>query len=119
MYPQITQITQINNKRAHIAKGIYVLLSDSWPFVPIHFLILRNRGRFLPSTYCLLPSAYCLLPSALCYLLTTRRGGEMADATHLKSVPRKRVRVRLPPPAPIFSITYEHSLILLKSRYGV
>src|SRR6185295_11372334 len=32
------------------------------------------------------------------------RGGEMADATDLKSVDRKVVWVRLPPSAPIFSI---------------
>jgi hypothetical protein len=33
-----------------------------------------------------------------------RRGGEMADATDLKSVDRKVVWVRLPPSAPIISI---------------
>ena len=36
--------------------------------------------------------------------------GEMADATDLKSVVRKDVRVRLPPPAPIISMTYKQSL---------
>ncbi len=36
---------------------------------------------------------------------TVRRGGEMADATDLKSVDRKVVWVRLPPSAPIISIT--------------
>ena len=36
----------------------------------------------------------------------TCRGGGMADATDLKSVDRKVVRVRLPPSAPIFSIVY-------------
>src|SRR2546422_11619714 len=33
--------------------------------------------------------------------------GEVPDATDLKFVPRKRVRVRLPPSAPIISITYK------------
>src|SRR5258708_35205932 len=49
----------------------------------------------------LLLAAHCLLPTALCYLLTLSRGGEMADATDLKSVDRKVVWVRLPPSAPI------------------
>ena len=62
---------------------------------------------------------HCLRPGALCYLLTPGRGGEMADATDLKFVPRKRVRVRLPPPAPIISIIYGYSYLNLKFRYGV
>jgi hypothetical protein len=35
-----------------------------------------------------------------CYFWRTCRGGGMADATDLKSVDRKVVRVRLPPSAP-------------------
>ena len=70
-------------------------------------IVTVDPSAYLPSAY--LPSAYllfgllafCLLPSALCYLLTTCRGGEMADATDLKSVDRKVVWVRLPPSAPI------------------
>ena len=34
---------------------------------------------------------------------SVRRGGEMADATDLKSVDRKVVWVRLPPSAPTFN----------------
>jgi hypothetical protein len=41
-----------------------------------------------------------------CDILTSRmsRGGEMADATDLKSVGSNPVRVRIPPSAPIISI---------------
>ena len=49
----------------------------------------------------------------------TCRGGGMADATDLKSVDRKVVRVRLPPSAPIGSITYRHSSFESEFRYGV
>jgi hypothetical protein len=51
--------------------------------------------------------------------LRTCRGGGMADATDLKSVDRKVVRVRLPPSAPIISISYRHSLTELNFHYGV
>ena len=43
----------------------------------------------------------------------------MADATDLKSVVRKGVRVRLPPSAPIISITYGSQFAELNFRYGV
>ena len=43
----------------------------------------------------------------------------MADATDLKSVDRKVVWVRLPPSAPIISISYEHLCSELNSRYEV
>ena len=43
----------------------------------------------------------------------------MADATDLKFVDRKVVRVRLPPPAPIISLTYRQPLITLTSHNGV
>src|SRR5258707_13094440 len=59
-------------------------------------------------------SACCLLPSAFRFVLSSAsrsRGGEMADATDLKSVDRKVVRVRLPPSAPSNSITYKLSSI--------
>src|SRR6185503_10832123 len=49
-------------------------------------------------TNCL--SRNCNADSSLCYLLPQSRGGGMADATDLKSVDRKVVRVRLPPSAP-------------------
>ena len=42
----------------------------------------------------------------------------MADATDLKSVVRKGVRVRLPPSAPIISITYKQWLMSLSSHNG-
>src|SRR5438552_13364739 len=64
---------------------------------------LASASCALLSAYCFLPpaSSFCLLPSVLCYLLTQRRGGEMADATDLKSVGSNPVRVRIPPSAPI------------------
>jgi prevent-host-death family protein len=44
----------------------------------------------------------------------------MADATDLKSVVRKDVRVRLPPSAPLESKAYERfTNLILNSRYGV
>ena len=48
-------------------------------------------------------TAYCSLPTAFWFMLSfeARRGGEMADATDLKSVDRKVVWVRLPPSAPM------------------
>ena len=52
----------------------------------------------------LLLDAHCSPPTALCYLLTNCRGGEMADATDLKSVDRKVVWVRLPPSAPNITV---------------
>ena len=53
-------------------------------------------------------AACCSLPTAFWFMLSfeARRGGEMADATDLKSVDRKVVWVRLPPSAPIISINY-------------
>ena len=54
------------------------------------------RGGLDPG--CWLKSTHVILP--IC------RGGGMADATDLKSVVRKDVRVRLPPSAPIISIAY-------------
>src|SRR5436189_3204571 len=65
-------------------------------------IALQHIGRLRLTAYCSLPTAYCCqLPSGLCYLLSRRRGGEMADATDLKSVDRKVVWVRLPPSAPL------------------
>src|SRR5690242_382578 len=62
----------------------------------------------VPPAYCLTPSAYCLLPTAHCFVAMLSfeacRGGEMADATDLKSVGSNPVRVRIPPSAPIYSI---------------
>ena len=43
----------------------------------------------------------------------------MADATDLKSVDRKVVWVRLPPSAPIVSITYKDSSFEPEFRNGV
>jgi hypothetical protein len=80
----------------------------------------------VPTDFCLLPSAlyllltaHCSLPTSLCYLLSRRRGGEMADATDLKSVDRKVVWVRLPPSAPIISITYERLPLHSNRHNGV
>jgi hypothetical protein len=39
----------------------------------------------------------------------------MADATDLKSVDRKVVRVRLPPSAPIIAITYNESSVWIST----
>ena len=50
------------------------------------------------------------------FLRARCRGGGMADATDLKSVDRKVVRVRLPPSAPIISITYRSLLRVLSKR---
>ena len=63
-------------------------------------------------------TAYCSLPTAFWFMLSfeARRGGEMADATDLKSVDRKVVWVRLPPSAPFISITYRLSSLPLHHR---
>src|SRR5882672_534784 len=67
----------------------------------------QTCGSRRPSRFrSLLLAAYCLLPTALCYLLTRCRGGEMADATDLKSVDRKVVWVRLPPSAPLHLLRF-------------
>ena len=56
-----------------------------------------------PTAHRALLTAYLFLPAAFWFMLSfeARRGGEMADATDLKSVDRKVVWVRLPPSAPI------------------
>ncbi len=55
-----------------------------------------------------------------CYLSKACRGGGMADATDLKSVVRKDVRVRLPPSAPFISITYSPiQVLMMDQRNGV
>src|SRR5437660_10234130 len=61
---------------------------------------LADDKRFVAIGLPIAARCHCLLPSALCYLLTRSRGGEMADATDLKSVGSNPVRVRIPPSAP-------------------
>src|SRR6185436_13001956 len=74
----------------------------------------KTRLRFAPNAGegARVPSTVARKSSPdLCYLFSRRRGGEMADATDLKSVDRKVVWVRLPPSAPINSVTYRQSLV--------
>jgi hypothetical protein len=80
---------------------------------PYCLLLTATALRLLltahPTAHFFLLTAHCSLLTLYAIFLSQCRGGEMADATDLKSVDRKVVWVRLPPSAPISSITYKYS----------